>query len=80
MAITTCTCPELRIDGRGTGSHNWNPDCLTHGTHSDWYQSPEQVAQREADSVHTKFLQAEARRRRQEAADEWAASTAEDRP
>lgn len=25
-----CKCPEVKVGGHPTGSHNWNPDCPIH--------------------------------------------------
>jgi hypothetical protein len=60
----TCRCGELMLDGRPTGSRNWNPDCPEHGTASEWYRSPEQVAKREADSARLRDLYRRAREAR----------------
>jgi len=47
-AEDVCSCPHLFLDLRETESRNWNPDCPEHGIQSDWYQSEEQKAKREA--------------------------------
>lgn len=63
----SCTCGELKIDGRGTGSFDWNPDCAEHGTTSGWYNSDEQKNKRAKQSQRLRELQSLAAERRREA-------------
>lgn len=58
--MSNCQCGELKLDGRGTGSFNWNPDCNDHGTSSEWYTSDEQVTKRAADRARLRELQLKA--------------------
>lgn len=63
---TGCTCSELMLNsGKGaTGMRNWAEACPEHGTESDWYRSPEQVAKRAADRERLIGLQEQARQAR----------------
>lgn len=63
----SCTCGHIHIGHEVTELRNLNPDCQEHGYDSEWYNSPEQVAKRQAQNDRLRSLQAEARRRRQEA-------------
>lgn len=47
--VVTCRCGRIKVGSRVTENRNWNPDCEEHGTESEWWRSPEQVAQRDAD-------------------------------
>lgn len=63
---TGCTCSELMLNsGKGaTGMRNWSETCTEHGTESDWYRSPAQVAKRAADRERLIGLQEQARQAR----------------
>lgn len=65
VVTATCTCSEIQLDGnyqgQHTGSFNWNPRCQQHGLGTAWYDSPEQVAKREARSTRLRDLQRQAR-------------------
>jgi hypothetical protein len=65
--VSPCRCGRIMIDREAVGARNWNPDCPEHGTHSEWWSSPEQVERRGAQSAHLRDLQAQARAARQEA-------------
>lgn len=54
----TCTCYPLSIEGCPP---NWNPDCAEHGEQSEWFNSPDQIAKREAQSERLRDLQRQAR-------------------
>jgi hypothetical protein len=43
---TKCTCREIKLGSKATGSYDWNETCLVHGLGSEWYHSPEQVEKR----------------------------------
>lgn len=60
----TCTCPEVFAGPHPTGSKNWNPDCDAHGVASAWYNSDEQISQRNADRERSLRLQRLAREKR----------------
>jgi hypothetical protein len=62
-----CKCGRIKIGSEATESRNWNPDCPTHGTASSWWNSPEQVEKRAADSARLLDLQRQAREARQRA-------------
>lgn len=62
MLVAVCACRRLNIGMTRSDSRNWNPQCPTHGTDSDWYRSPEQRARREAQDDRLKAMQSEARR------------------
>lgn len=64
MLLDICSCPRLNIGMCRSDSRNWNPDCLAHGSNSEWFRSPEQRDRREAQDDRIKALQAEARRLR----------------
>lgn len=57
----SCSCARIKVGMTVTESRNWNPDCPVHGTESDWYRSPEQVAKRREDSRRLRNLQRRAR-------------------
>lgn len=63
---TPCRCYTLKVGGKPTAAREWNPDCPEHGVMSAWWNSDEQVAKREADSIRLRDLQLEAARRRAE--------------
>lgn len=66
MTAADCRCGMVKVGGKPTGNRNWNPDCGEHGVMSAWWNDPERVAQREADSIRLRDLQLEAARRRAE--------------
>ena len=53
------------VGGKETASRNWNPDCPEHGTKSEWWSSPKEIARRQADSERLRELQARAKAARQ---------------
>lgn len=57
----TCRCSRLRVGRELTEHRNWNPDCPEHGVGTEWYESDEQVAKRQADAERLRDLQARAR-------------------
>lgn len=62
---SSCTCGRICIGSEVTEHRNWNPDCSEHGTTSEWWRSPEQVAKRKADNERLRDLQLKARAARQ---------------
>lgn len=64
--VPLCRCGKLSVGD----SRNWNPDCPEHGTESEWWQSPEQVAQRQKQNERLRSLQAQARDARRAARDQ----------
>ncbi len=60
MTEFPCSCGRLRIGHEVTEHRNWSPDCLAHGLGSPWYESPEQVAKREAQNDRLRDLQRQA--------------------
>jgi hypothetical protein len=62
---TSCACSEVYAGSEPTGSFNWNPDCLVHGTESKWWNSTAQVAQRRKDDERLRLIQTKARFARQ---------------
>ena len=67
MTGTTCSCAHVKVGMTVTESRNWNPDCPEHGTQSDWYLSPEQVAKRREQNERLVDLQRRARAARRAA-------------
>ncbi len=63
----TCRCARLKVGGTLTNNREWNPDCVEHGVMSAWWNDPDRVARREAESIRLRDLQLEAARRRAEA-------------
>ncbi len=64
LPTARCTCGEVHIGGQPTGFFNWNPNCGQHGTSSEWWNLPEQVAKRESDGHRLRVLQTKARHAR----------------
>lgn len=60
-----CACPELHVGSDPSGTRNWNPDCVAHGTASSWYQHPDQVAERNNSNARLEAMYAEVRRVRE---------------
>ena len=60
-----CTCGRIVVGTTVTNNRNWNPDCIHHGTESKWWNSPEEVARREAQRQRSAELQRQAREKRQ---------------
>jgi hypothetical protein len=61
-----CTCSYLRVGHMITESRNWNPDCEEHGVDSEWYLSPEQVAERKEQNQKLRYLYARVKAKRLE--------------
>lgn len=61
-----CTCPHIMLGSKKTEQKNWNPDCLAHGTESEWWNSDEQVAKRKEDRERLIEMQRLAREKRRE--------------
>lgn len=52
-----CSCSHVMVGGQRTDNKNWNPDCETHGTKSEWYNSPTQKEKRKERSERLRELQ-----------------------
>jgi hypothetical protein len=63
--MTECTCSYLQIGTKTSNTKNLNPDCTLHGTNSVWYNSPEQVKQRDERSQRLRELYDAARKARE---------------
>lgn len=61
-----CRCARLKVGGRPTESREWNPDCAEHGVMSAWWNDPDHVAAREAESIRLRDLQLRAAEARAE--------------
>lgn len=59
-----CTCGRVVVGMKVTNNRNWDPDCIHHGTESRWWNSPEEVARREAQRQQLEELWAKAREKR----------------
>ncbi len=55
-----CTCSRIRIGTQVSDHLAWRPDCPVHGAASKWYNSPEQVEQREQRRIRLRALLMEA--------------------
>ncbi len=62
----TCTCPHIMLDHERTDATNWNPECLAHGTESEWYRSEAQVTKRQLDGTRLRVMMTLARLRRRD--------------
>lgn len=65
--IMDCTCGRIKIGMKVTEQRNWHPACREHGLGTAWWNSPEQVAKREAQAVRSADLQARAKAARKAA-------------
>jgi len=65
-ATTPCACSRIVLGSERTAVKNWNPDCLEHGTESEWYRSEAQAMKRQANSTRLRAMQTIARLRRQD--------------
>jgi hypothetical protein len=63
-----CTCPQIMVGTHVSGARNWKHSCPEHGVESEWWNSPEQIAKRKADSERLRDLQVQAREARKVAA------------
>jgi hypothetical protein len=60
----TCRCGRIKVGSTVTENRDWNPDCAEHGVKSEWYQSPERTAKRQAESDRLRDLYRRAREAR----------------
>jgi len=67
--MSACTCGRIAIGMEVTELRNWNPDCVEHGTTSEWWNSPEQREKRDQQNARLVELQLRAREARREARD-----------
>lgn len=66
--IDPCECRWVRAGSSEATARNWSRDCPEHGMDSEWWNSPEQIAERQRCRAESVALQAKARLARHAAA------------